>query len=129
MRSEIQSLRGLTEDTSEKQQRMVQDLDEKLQNTQKRSNEFELKQSEALSTLDSLRDGIDALFQDLGCQFGSSAEILGDNTVTESNMMQYLGTTFHRLVLLLFLSKDHWLFFIMDFLASSIAFWEWNSSC
>jgi hypothetical protein len=63
-----------------------------LQRIKTKADEYELKYSTATKTINQLKTGIHGIFSRLGCACTTPMEeMLGNQGVTESNMMQYLG--------------------------------------
>ncbi|KAH8096285.1 hypothetical protein JL720_3647 [Aureococcus anophagefferens] len=58
--------------------------------TEAKADEYDLKHQNATKTINQLKTGIHSIFSRLGCASTSVEEMLGNQGVTESNMMQYL---------------------------------------
>merc|ERR1711871_180892 len=80
---------GVTTDTQRKKQ--LRNLEDQLRMTLNKTDEYEKKYQQATKTINQLKQGIHSLFTRLGCNSSSVEEMLGNQGVTESNMMQYLG--------------------------------------
>ena len=76
----------------QQRKRIIEDLESKLNKTESRAGVFEDRYQGALKTTESLKSGIQSIFDKLGGgNDEKTREILGNAGVTESNMMQYLG--------------------------------------
>jgi len=90
-RSEIEKHRGQGQSTDGQRKRILQDLEEKLQRTEAKAEQFEARASRAMHTVNLLKQGIQLTFDKLGCNKEAVTAVLGNQGVTESNIMQYLG--------------------------------------
>lgn len=70
---------------------VLQDLEENLRQTEEKAELYEHKAAQAMATVNSLKAGIQSIFNKIGCSQSAVSEMLGNAGVTESNMMQYLG--------------------------------------
>jgi len=52
---------------------------------------YETKYQAAMKTVNALKDGIWKIYNKIGCNTPANREMLGEEGVTEQNMMQYLG--------------------------------------
>jgi len=78
--------------SSDKQRKMILGgLESKLQITEEKSSQYEDKHGQAQQTIGALKQGIQSVFDKIGCSDEVTKETLGNAGVTESNMMQYLG--------------------------------------
>jgi coiled-coil domain-containing protein 63/114 len=89
MRSMIEKYRGqgMTDDTQRK--KTVRESEEKLQKTEKKIAEYAGRAAVAERHIAELKSGIQSIFARIGAS--SVDEMLGNQGVTDSNMMQYLG--------------------------------------
>lgn len=89
MRSQIEKHRGqgMTDDTQRR--KTVRESEEKLQKTEKKIAEYESRAAVAERHIMELKGGIHSIFTRIVGT--SSDEMLGNQGVTDSNMMQYLG--------------------------------------
>jgi coiled-coil domain-containing protein 63/114 len=71
--------------------KLLNDLAQKLKSTEVSAERFEMKYQDALKTTNSLKIGIQSIFNKIGCNTSAMSEMLADSMVTEANMMQYLG--------------------------------------
>lgn len=87
---------GLSSDTQRK--RILLDLEKRLEQTNSRADVYELKYSNAQRVLQQLKSGIQVMFDKLASQKDVEAfrNILGDDGVTEGNVLQYLGVIEQR---------------------------------
>jgi len=84
--------------THEKQRKQVlQELEDRLKRTEGRAESYEKKHQAATSAMGMLREGIQSIFDKLGCDSSANREILGEGGVTDGNMMQYLGVIEQRI--------------------------------
>ncbi len=79
--------KGMSADTQRK--RLLDE--EKLLRTEKKAEEYEARYQLAVRTITQLKNGIQSIFTRIGAGTTSVDEILGNQGVTESNMIQYLG--------------------------------------
>lgn len=91
MRNQIEKYRGqgLSSDTQRK--KTLRDIEEKLTRTERKGDEYEVRYQQAVRTITQLKNGIHSIFTRIGAASSSLDEVLGNQGVTESNMMQYLG--------------------------------------
>ncbi|CAM9091647.1 unnamed protein product, partial [Ectocarpus fasciculatus] len=96
MRSQIEKYRGQGMSTDTMRKKALKELEEKLNRTQKKAEEYEVRQQKASRTILQLKNGIHSIFTRIGAATTSVEEMLGNQGVTESNMMQYLGVIEQR---------------------------------
>lgn len=80
---------GFSADNQRKKQ--MKELEQKLERTEKRAYEYESRYSTNQEMLDSLKEGIQELFERLGCTFESQSETIGNPGITDNNILQYMG--------------------------------------
>lgn len=85
---------GATEDG--RRAKAVAVLEDKLLKTQQSCQAHEQKLEHMAGVMKSLQEIITRTFQATGCDTPATRELLGDEGVTESNIMQYLGITEQR---------------------------------
>lgn len=73
-------------------------MEERLARTKQKAEEHEMKHNNAMKTINQLKTGIHGIFSRLGCATTTVEEMLGNQGVTESNMMQYLGIIEQRTI-------------------------------
>jgi|EP00505_MAST-04D_sp_SCG-Rhode-Island_P002106 coiled-coil domain-containing protein 63/114 len=71
--------------------KLLNELAQRLKSTEVSAERFEMKYQDALKTINSLKIGIQSIFNKIGCNSSAMSEMLADSMVTEANMMQYLG--------------------------------------
>lgn len=91
MRNQIEKYKGQGMSTDTQLKKTVRDLDAKTKRTDKKADEYEARYNLALRTIGQLKNGIQSIFTRIGATSTSVDEMLGNQGVTESNMMQYLG--------------------------------------
>lgn len=91
MRSQIEKYRGQGMSSDTQRKKTIRDLEEKLAKTDKKADEYEQRNQVAMRTITQLKNGIQSIFTRIGATSASVDEMLGNQGVTESNMMQYLG--------------------------------------
>ena len=96
MRSQIEKYRGQGMSTDTMRKKALKELEDKLNRTQKKAEEYEQRQQKASRTILQLKNGIHSIFTRIGAATTSVEEMLGNQGVTESNMMQYLGVIEQR---------------------------------
>ena len=87
---EIEKYKGQGVSTDTQRKKVLRDLEERLARTTAAADEYDLKHQSATKTINQLKTGIHSIFSRLGCASTSVEEMLGNQGVTESNMMQYL---------------------------------------
>lgn len=85
---------GMSSDTQRK--KVIRELDEKLSLTETKTEEYEQGYQRSVRTINQLKTGIHSIFTRIGCASTSMEEMLGNQGVTESNMLQYLGVIEQR---------------------------------
>lgn len=80
---------GATEDG--RHAKAVAAVEEKLARTQAASQQYEQKVEHMAGVMQQLREIIQKTFQGTGCDTAATRELLGEEGVTETNIMQYLG--------------------------------------
>ena len=78
-------------DDASQHKQLLRDLEMRLQSTESMAERYEQKCSEATKTINSLKMGIQSIFNRIDCGTSDMAQLLADSSVTEANMMQYLG--------------------------------------
>jgi chromosome segregation ATPase len=96
MRNQIEKYRGQGMSTDTQRKKALRDLEEKLTRTEKKGEEYEARYQRAVRTITQLKNGIHSIFTRIGAASTSVEEMLGNQGVTESNMMQYLGVIEQR---------------------------------
>ena len=91
MRNQIEKYRGQGMSTDTQKKKTLRDLEEKLARTDKKAEEYDMRYQLAVRTIQSLKNGIQSIFTRIGAGTNAVDEMLGNQGVTESNMMQYLG--------------------------------------
>ncbi len=71
--------------------KILKDLEERLARTEAKAEQYEKKYEAAQKTVSALKVGIQSIFNKIGCNTPANMEMLGNEGVTEANMMQYLG--------------------------------------
>lgn len=91
MRNQIEKYRGQGMSSDTQRKKALRDLEEKLLRTEKKADEYDARYQRAVRTISQLKNGIHSIFTRIGAASTSVEEMLGNQGVTESNMMQYLG--------------------------------------
>lgn len=91
MRNQIEKFRGQGMSSDTQRKKTVRDLEEKLTKTEKKSDDYVVRYEASVRTMTQLKNGIHSIFQRIGASNTSVDEMLGNQGVTESNMLQYLG--------------------------------------
>jgi Flp pilus assembly pilin Flp len=91
MKNQIEKFRGQGMSTDTQRKKTLRDLDEKLKRTEIKADEYEERYQQAVRTITQLKNGIHSIFTRIGAASANVDETLGNQGVTESNMMQYLG--------------------------------------
>ena len=90
-RREIEKYRGAGQDSDNRRKKILQDLEDKLAKTEAKAEQYEARAARTMSTVNELKHGIEDTFNRIGCNTEAVSAALGNQGVTESNMMQYLG--------------------------------------
>ncbi|OMJ81002.1 hypothetical protein SteCoe_18615 [Stentor coeruleus] len=80
---------GFSADNQRKKQ--MKELEQKLEKTEKKAYEYETRYANNQEMLDSLKAGIQELFERLGCTLNPHSDVLGNPGITDSNILQYMG--------------------------------------
>lgn len=88
---EIEKYKGQGVSTDTQRKQILRSLEERLQRTESKADEYQVRYETAMKTVNQLKAGIASIFSRIGCASTSVEEMLGNQGVTESNMMQYLG--------------------------------------
>ena len=91
MRNQIEKYRGQGMSTDTQRRKLAKDLQEKLERTKKSTEEYETRYQTATRTITQLKNGIHQIFTRIGAANQNVDEMLGNQGVTETNMLQYLG--------------------------------------
>lgn len=91
MRNQIEKFRGQGMSTDTQRKKALRDLEDKLVRTVKKADDYDFRYQRAVKTIAQLKNGIHSIFTRIGAATTSVEEMLGNQGVTESNMMQYLG--------------------------------------
>jgi len=91
MRNQIEKYKGQDASSNTQRKKTVRDLEDKLTRTDKKAEDYEGRYNLAVRTINQLKNGIQSIFTRIGATSASVDEMLGNQGVTESNMMQYLG--------------------------------------
>ena len=91
MRNQIEKYRGQGMSTDTQRKKALRDLEDRLSRTERKADEYDTRFQRAVRTISQLKTGIHSIFTRIGAASTSVEEMLGNQGVTESNMMQYLG--------------------------------------
>lgn len=91
VKTQIETFKGQGQNTDNQRKKILHDLDNGLLRTEAKADEYEELYQAAMKTINQLKTGIHSIFGRIGCATTSVEEMLGNQGVTESNMMQYLG--------------------------------------
>lgn len=96
LNEEIAKCKGEGSASAEERAKALQKLEKRLKTAEQKSNTYDQKYKEATLTLHLLKDGAWRMYNKIGCNTPSNRELLGDEGVTENNVMQYLGVVEQR---------------------------------
>lgn len=91
IKAEVDKYRGQDMNSDHQRKKILKDLEEKLGRTETKAEQFDAKFAQSTKILSSLKDGIHAIFSNIGCNMNGVSEVLGTGGVTEGNIMTYLG--------------------------------------
>lgn len=90
-KAEIERFKGQGRSSDRERRKNLRTLDDRLRRTEAKAKSCEAAYERATRTITKLKQGIQSIFSRIGCASTSVEETLGNQGVTESNMMQYLG--------------------------------------
>lgn len=96
IRADIEKYKGQGGQNDRQRKKLLKDLEDRLASTEAKAEQYEAKAQKAAKTVAQLEQGIQSIFNKIGCDKSALSEMLGSTGVTESNMMQYLGTARQR---------------------------------
>eukprot|EP00227_Mantoniella_beaufortii_P009215 CAMPEP_0197589222 /NCGR_PEP_ID=MMETSP1326-20131121/10235_1 /TAXON_ID=1155430 /ORGANISM="Genus nov. species nov., Strain RCC2288" /LENGTH=518 /DNA_ID=CAMNT_0043154135 /DNA_START=127 /DNA_END=1683 /DNA_ORIENTATION=- len=91
IKSEIEKYKGQGVNTDNQRKKILKDLEDRLAKTEAKAEMYEQKYQAAMKTVNALKDGIWKIYNKIGCNTAANREMLGEEGVSEQNMMQYLG--------------------------------------
>ena len=91
IKAEIEKYKGQGGQNDRQRKKLLKDLEDRLASTEARAEQYEAKALKAAKTVAQLEQGIQSIFNKIGCDKSALSDMLGTTGVTESNMMQYLG--------------------------------------
>ena len=90
-KADIEKYKGQGASTDSQRKKILTDLETRLSKTESKADAYESKHGAAIKTVNALKAGILNIFNKIGCNTPAVMEMLGDQGITEQNMMQYLG--------------------------------------
>lgn len=96
IREEIDKYRGHGVNNENNREKILDKLNKELAATESETKEYEKQYSETMKTINSLKIGIQSIFERIGCSTDQIPELIGSNGISESNMMHYLGVIEQR---------------------------------
>jgi hypothetical protein len=96
VKAEIDKYKGQGINSDHQKKRILKDLEDQLNRTKARGEAYDKKYDESIIKINQLVAGIQSVFHKIGCNNSAVAELLGNQGVTKSNMMQYLGVIEQR---------------------------------
>eukprot|EP00002_Diphylleia_rotans_P019328 TRINITY_DN3741_c0_g1_i5.p1 TRINITY_DN3741_c0_g1~~TRINITY_DN3741_c0_g1_i5.p1 ORF type:complete len:543 (+),score=158.28 TRINITY_DN3741_c0_g1_i5:62-1690(+) len=91
IRAEIEKYKSQGINSDNQRKKILKDLEERLLRTESKSEQYENKHNQSMRIAGSLKAAIQSIFNRIGCNTSAVIEMLGNQGVTEANMMQYLG--------------------------------------
>merc|ERR1711959_664108 len=91
IKAEVDKYRGQDMNSDHQRKKILKDLEEKLGRTETKAEQYDAKFAQSTKILSSLKDGIHAIFSNIGCNMNGVSDVLGTGGVTEGNIMTYLG--------------------------------------
>ncbi|GAB4816542.1 hypothetical protein N2152v2_003588 [Parachlorella kessleri] len=76
---------------NDERNKLLKELDATLAKTEAKAEAYEEKHSQAVLSVNALRAAVWEMFNRIGCNTPAVMELLGEEGVTEKNLMQYLG--------------------------------------
>ena len=90
-RSEIERFRGQGVETDSQRKKILRDLESKLHRTEMRTREFDERHTRVAQVLATVKKRVQEIFHRIGCRNTIAASFVGNQGVTDSNLMQHLG--------------------------------------
>ena len=90
-RSEIERFRGQGVETDSQRKKILRDLESKLHRTEMRTREFDERHTRVAQVLAMVKKRVQEIFHRIGCRNTIAASFVGNQGVTDSNLMQHLG--------------------------------------
>jgi len=90
LRAEIARFRGGTS-TDLSRKKLLTEIEQKLQETEVRTEAQERKYTDAMAVVATLKEGVESIFAKLGCDKSENDTLSELEGVTETNIMEYLG--------------------------------------
>eukprot|EP01029_Cantina_marsupialis_P011830 TRINITY_DN2632_c0_g1_i2.p1 TRINITY_DN2632_c0_g1~~TRINITY_DN2632_c0_g1_i2.p1 ORF type:complete len:555 (-),score=181.17 TRINITY_DN2632_c0_g1_i2:148-1812(-) len=91
VRGEIDKYKGQGVNSDNQRKRILKDLEERLVKTKAKVEHYDNNYNSSMKTINQLKVGIHSIYSKIGCNTSNVTELLGNQGVTETNMMQYLG--------------------------------------
>ncbi|DBA80395.1 TPA: Outer dynein arm protein 1 [Trebouxia sp. C0005] len=91
IKEEIEKYRGENVTAESERHRELSQLEERLSEIQEQAAWYQHKHQAAVKRVDQLKEGISNMFEQAGCGTPAVRSLLGEEGVSEGNMMQYLG--------------------------------------
>eukprot|EP01006_Ploeotia_vitrea_P030063 TRINITY_DN62522_c0_g1_i1.p1 TRINITY_DN62522_c0_g1~~TRINITY_DN62522_c0_g1_i1.p1 ORF type:complete len:546 (-),score=352.04 TRINITY_DN62522_c0_g1_i1:483-2120(-) len=92
IQEDTKKYKGQGVNVDNQRKKIMEDLESRLNKTESKANQYEQRYDMAIETVNTLKDGIQRIFDKLGCDADDDVMAkLGNAGVTESNMMQFLG--------------------------------------
>lgn len=95
-KNEIEKYKGSGAASDSQRRKLLKDLEDRLARTEAKAKSYDGKYKIATETVGALREGIWKVYNKIGCNTPTNAELLGADGVTDGNMMQYLGVIEQR---------------------------------
>lgn len=96
IRAEIERYKGEGSANDAKRKKILKDLETRLKKTEDKVRLYDGKYKAATETLTILKEGVWKIYNKIGCNTPVNREMLGDEGVTDANIMQYLGVIEQR---------------------------------
>ena len=93
IKAEIEKYKGQGLNTDNQRKKILKDLEERLAKTEAKADQYDKKYEAAMRTVNALKVGVQSIFSKIGCNTPENMGLLGNEGVTENNMMQYPGSS------------------------------------
>eukprot|EP00946_MAST-07B_sp_MAST-7B-sp1_P002346 g2346.t1 len=90
-RSEIERFKGQGVETDSQRKKILRGLESKLHRTEMRTREFDERHTKVAQVLGIVKKRVQEIFHRIGCRNTIAATFVGNQGVTDSNLMQHLG--------------------------------------
>lgn len=114
IKSEVNKYREEGAELDRSKSAQAHDMEQKAAATGISSQLYEVRFASATSTMEALRNGISDIFNAIGCNTVAVRDLLGDDGVTDGNLLAYLGIVEQRTTEILQVRIDTYIIFVFQ---------------